>query len=170
MNSMLTQDLAQAMKTGMRRLASGVSIIASRGSDGRKCAMTASSVTSLSDTPASLLVCIHKDARINSVIAESNFFSVNVLHESQQQISQVCASSEDSDKRFSVGDWHTAPESGLPYLADAESVFICSLSAKHVYGTHNIYIGDICGVQVTDREAAPLLYLDGGYCGVKKSV
>lgn len=156
-------NLSQAMRDGMRRLASGVCVISALDEKGKRYAMTASSVTSLSDTPASLLICVHEDARIHSAIGEKNAFSISILGAHQKDISQLCASPEEGENRFSVGDWRLDADTGLYYLGDAQSVFMCELDDTHVYGTHSIFIGKITKVELPGSEIDPLIYVDGGY-------
>ncbi len=157
------QDLAQAMRDGMRRLASGVCVISSLGANNDRYAMTASSVTSLSDSPASLLVCVHREASIYQAIAAKKTFSVSVLGAYQQDISELCASPEKGESRFSKGQWQLDVDTGLYFLADAQSVFMCDVVEAHGYGTHTIYIGNIKNVELPCVEVEPLIYVDGGY-------
>src|SRR5690554_6661089 len=99
------QDLGNAMKAGMRHLASGVTIVATRGADGVPYAMTVTSVTSLSDAPASLLVCLNRSSATYQSLSDNDLFSVNILTEEQQVVSHRCASTPESGDRFSEGGW-----------------------------------------------------------------
>ena len=154
--------LKEGLRTGMRRLASGVSVIA-LAYDNKRFAMTASSVTSLSDDPASLIVCINADASIYSLMRAGQQFSVNVLSYSQQDISMACAQKELGEKRFETGLW-SQYESEVPYLQESEATFICSVDSKSVnYGTHLIAIGKVVDVITPATDADPLLYANGAY-------
>ena len=88
---MKSVEMGVAMKEGMRRLASGVSVITSVDAQGNPYAMTATSITSVSDSPASLLVCINKSTRMFEAIAEGGQFCVNLLNHDQEAISNRCA-------------------------------------------------------------------------------
>jgi flavin reductase (DIM6/NTAB) family NADH-FMN oxidoreductase RutF len=145
----------------MRRLASGVCVIAAPiGEEGF--AMTASSVTSVSDSPASLLVCINKAVSSQEYFTVcGNIFSVNVLGELQGAISDLCAGREPGKSRFSLGDWGQIE--GLPYLADAQTVFFCAVDHVIEYGTHQIVIAKINDVFIGVADVAPLVYVDGSY-------
>jgi len=155
--------LADALKKGMRNLASGVCVVTALTEEGERVAMTASSVTSVSDKPPSLLVCVNKSAGIDSALTNTDAFSVNVLSKGQQEISNTCAKPTEGDSRFSVGNWVVDDQTGLSYLDDALSVFICEKSQVVAYGTHNIYIGDIVKVQFGDGEPDILVYAKGEY-------
>lgn len=158
----MTQDLAQAMKDGMRRLASSVSVISTRAEDGSKYAMTASSVTSVSDNPPSLLVCVNQSTRIAPVLSVGRRFAVNILGQLHQELSVICSTGEQGEQRFASDHWQTAPDQ-IPMLADAEAVFECEVDLVQAYGTHNIVVGRILAVRVLGDGPDPLIYLDGSY-------
>lgn len=156
-------DLAQQMREGMRRLASGVCVVTANNQEGQRFAMTASSVTSLSDNPPSLLVCINLDARINQPMLDSGSFCINILSQSQQLVSNTCASPNTDEERFAVGDWVKNQATGLYYLNDAEAVFFCDKADVLSHGTHNIFIGNIKQVALGAEDISPLIYLNGTY-------
>ncbi len=159
---MKSVEMSVAMKEGMRRLASGVSVITSVDLKGNPYAMTATSVTSVSDSPASLLVCINKSTRMFEAIAEGGQFCVNLLSHDQESISNRCASGDQGAGRFELGAWSSARS--LPYLDGALAAFFCRQDQCIDYGTHRIVIGEIEEVLVADSdEINPLVYLNGGY-------
>jgi flavin reductase (DIM6/NTAB) family NADH-FMN oxidoreductase RutF len=163
----MMQNLAQAMRNGMRRLPSGVCVVSAQAADGRKYAMTASSVTSVSDNPPSLLVCVNQQARICPVLTPSQRFAVNILGKDHQDISVLCATGDQGEKRFNLGKWLLAPDQ-TPYLQDAEAVFECEVDLVQPYGTHNIIVGKIIAVRVASSGPAPLVYLDGSYRNISQ--
>ncbi len=158
-------SLKDALRLGMRRLASGVCVISTQV-DGQRYAMTASSVTSLSDSPASLLVCVNKDAAMRPFFTYGQSFVVNVLSQSQQDISNLCASAQSGEERFALGDWQENDKQ-MPYLADAQVNFFCQVdNDNYHYGTHQIVIGCLEEVTVSEAGVAPLVYVDGGYAKI----
>lgn len=156
------EQLVQAMKAGMRRLAAGVSIISAVDHQGTRYAMTASSVTSVSDNPPSLLICINQNARICPALTVGETFAINVLGQTHTDVSIVCSTGDQGDKRFDVGHWSLTP-TNTPILADAEAVFECTVDLVQAYGTHHIVVGRINSVIVSASAADPLIYCDGGY-------
>lgn len=125
--------------------------------------MTVSSVTSVSDNPPSLLVCINKQISLQGHLENPGcVFAVNVLFSDQKQVSNVCAGFEPVHDRFSVGNWLEGPEN-VPYLTDSEAVFFCRTDKVVSYGTHHIVIGRIEDVLVSERHTDPLVYHNGGY-------
>lgn len=164
---MLTEpfdDLAAGLRAGMRRMAQSVCVLSAIARDGARHAMTASSVTSVSAEPASLLVCVNRGASLHPVLLDQAArFCVNLLGADMQALSQLCAGGAQGDGRFALGDWRTHVETGSPFLADAQANFFCTADARLDYGTHLICVARITHVQVAAGEVRPLVYLDGAY-------
>lgn len=164
---MQNNQLSQDMKLGMRRLAAGVCVLSTRTDNGELFAMTVSSVTSVSDNPASLLVCINKQVSQQGHLSTlGNQFAINILAQNQQDISNVCAGRDPLKDRFSVGVW-AQDKLGIPYLMDAQAVFFCRVDMASVYGTHHIVVGLIHNVLVGDNALDPLVYVDGRYASLQ---
>lgn len=160
---MQNNNLAVSMKLGMRRLASGVCVLSTRLDNDQRFAMTVSSVTSVSDSPASLLVCINQLVSQQAHLAtKGSQFAINVLSSNQQDVSNICAGREPTRDRFDVGCWEE-DDSGLPVLGGAQAVFVCQTDQVMTYGTHKIVIGVIHRVIINGAEVDPLLYADGSY-------
>ncbi|HSX49949.1 MAG TPA: flavin reductase family protein [Cellvibrio sp.] len=162
---MQNTNLAASMKLGMRRLASGVCVLSTMLPGNQRFAMTVSSVTSVSDSPASLLVCINQLVSQQGHLATiGSQFAVNVLSTDHVDVSNICAGREPNRNRFEVGHWDE-DDTGLPVLADAQAVFICQTDQVSTYGTHKIIVGVIHKVILNGSEVNPLLYADGSYGG-----
>jgi flavin reductase (NADH) len=160
-------SLQEALRLGMRRLASGVCVISTKV-DERAYAMTASSVTSVSDSPASLLVCVNQDAAMQPVLTMGQSFVINVLSQAQQEVSNTCASRKEGVERFDVGNWEHDEVSGMPYLVDAQVSFFCTVdNDNYIYGTHQIVIGQLDKIAVSKDEVNPLIYVDGAYKAIQ---
>jgi flavin reductase (DIM6/NTAB) family NADH-FMN oxidoreductase RutF len=156
-------ELGEGLRLGMRRLASGVCVV-STVADGKRFAMTASSVTSLSDSPASLLVCVNASAAIQPFLVKGHVFTVNILGADQEEISNKCARPSSGEDRFNVGEWSRPDESSAPFLKRAQAVFFCEVdNDNYQYGTHHIVIGRISNVVVPEEAASSLIYLNGKY-------
>lgn len=165
---MSNNNLASEMKQGMRRLASGVCVLSTRVNEKERFAMTVSSVTAVSDDPASLLVCINKNISLKGYLEQVGCtFAINALTVDQIDVSNVCAGVGPPCDRFLVGNWG---EGADPYLTDAAAVFLCHTDEVLSYGTHNIIVAKIDSVQTPLKESLPLLYHDGSYgCFLKNS-
>ena len=161
--------LSDLMKQGMRQWASGVAIVSAKDAQGHLHAMTASSLTSVSDSPPSLLVCINKNARMSSVLENGSArFCVNILAYEHEHLSNLCATPDAYDRGFNEGHWDT---STTAKLLDALAVFECVVDQRVEYGTHFIVIGKIESVAVlasSKAEPNPLCYCSGGYRQLQK--
>lgn len=150
-----------ALRAGMRRLAASVCVITAVDSSGQRHAMTATAVTSVSDDPASLLVCVNRNAGLYDILTQGDRFAVNVLSAHQADISVRCATGDSGEARFALGHW--GDNAGLPWLREAQAVFFCHTARQLTHGTHLVAIGDIDKVLVADGAIDPLLYADGHY-------
>ncbi|HTF98773.1 MAG TPA: flavin reductase family protein [Cellvibrio sp.] len=160
---MQNNNLAVSMKLGMRRLASGVCVLSTRLAGEQRFAMTVSSITSVSDSPASLLVCINQQVSQQAHLATTgSLFAVNVLSVNHIDVSNICAGRQPNKDRFEIGNWED-DDTGLPILADALAIFICQTDQVMTYGTHKIVIGAIHKVILNETTVDPLLYADGSY-------
>ncbi len=157
------QDLAEGMRAGMRHLASGVTVVATRSKDGTCHAMTVTSMTSISDDPPSVLVCLHDVSTTYKSFSSTDIFSVNVLGVDQQDVSDRCAFTPENEDRFSVGKWVNKEDVGAPFLEGALANFLCRVTQKISYGTHTILIGNIEKAFTSNEDSNPLIYLRGGY-------
>lgn len=156
-------ELSDGLRLGMRRLASGVCVVTTCAEDSRY-AMTASSVTSLSDSPASLLVCVNKTAAIQPFLSKGQPLAINILGADQEDVSNKCAQKNAGEERFEVGEWVEHEATQLPYLKSAQAVFFCEVdNENHEYGTHQIVIGRLTDTIIPDVDVDPLIYVNGQY-------
>lgn len=156
-------DLADGMRTGMRRVAQGVTLLSALDAQGQRCVMTASAVTSVSAAPPSLLVCVNRTASLFDVLSARLRFCVNVLSRGMEEIANLCAGAVNGEERFALGDWRRAENTGLPFLWGVEVNFFCCPVAAFDHGTHLICVANIEAVFTRDGVPNPLLYIAGGY-------
>lgn len=153
---------ADLFKLGMRRLAAGVSLITTRDEAGTRHGLIATSVTSVSLEPPSLLVCINKSVSSHDALARAGIFCVNLLPEDADDIAMRFSSSRYRDVRFAEGNWSEL-ETGSPVLDNAIASFDCRITSTLDATSHTIFIGEVVGVSVPDGTVSPLLYLNGGF-------
>lgn len=157
------QDLAAAMKLGMRHLASGVAIVATRDERSSRHGMTVTSVTSLTDQPPSLLVCLNKESETCRALQNVQYFSVNVLAQNQQQVSDNFAFGSEGEARFQYGVWRDHPRYAVPQLQQSLVCFLCCRDQRVEYGNHDIVVANIMEVNVMEEELPPLIYCRNRY-------
>ena len=149
-------------RDAMRQLASGVCVVTS-GSGRDRAGLTATSVSSLSSDPPTLLVCVSRTSPGCRFLSAYGAFAVNVLAADQQEIADSFAGGSgliDTD-RFHHGLWLAMP-GGAFYLAGSVAVFDCEPEERIERHTHAIVIGRVKRVLVGDGSGA-LVSWRGGY-------
>ena len=138
---------------------SGVTVVTS-AREGRVHGMTVSAFTSLSLDPPLVLFCADKASNTHSLILESAVFSVSVLSEEQEELSNRFASKEEEDRRFDGLDCPRGA-TGCPHIPGAVLVLDCRVVERIDAGDHVIYVGQVEAASTTGR--APLVYHQGAY-------
>ena len=143
----------------MASFASGVTVVTSRGTDGVPRGFTASSFSSLSLEPRLCLVSVDNRSESLAAIRDSGAFVVNILADSQEQVSRIFASR--APDKFAEVSFTDGPATGAPILDGALAFIECRVHEMLPGGDHTILIGDIQAGEA--REGAPLLYFRGQY-------
>jgi flavin reductase len=154
--------MADHFKSGMRRLASGVSLITTEDLEGTWHGMIATSVTSVSAEPPTLLVCVNRSASCHDPLLNSGAFCVNFLGEDNDAIAGVFSSSKLKDQRFQEGDWRKMM-TGAPALAGSLASFDCRVKQQLASDSHTIFIGSVEAIELWNAPLSPLVYMNGGY-------
>ncbi|WP_307270905.1 flavin reductase family protein [Labrys wisconsinensis] len=157
-------DLADAFRLGMRRLAGGVcAVTVGRGPD--IVGLTATSVTSLSMAPPSLLVSIRQGARMLEALREARRFTVHLLGEHQLHAAEAFAGRLGPAPRSTLVDWAPAP-GGAPRLAGALCHVDCRAARLIPLFSHVVVVGVVTTVTAGDGDR-PLVYHGGGFHGLQ---
>jgi flavin reductase (DIM6/NTAB) family NADH-FMN oxidoreductase RutF len=143
----------------MRRFATGVTIITTRAPDGAVAGFTANAFASVTADPPMVLICVNRTASSHPIIAESRFFTVNVLALEQRTVAQRFASGEPSERFDGIA--YELGATGAPVLTGSLAHFDCTLAEEHTAGTHTIFLGNV--VACDSRDGAPLGYYDREY-------
>jgi flavin reductase (DIM6/NTAB) family NADH-FMN oxidoreductase RutF len=140
-------------REAMTHLASGVAVITARSEDGRPCGIAATSLTSYSAHPPSLLVSVWHGSRCHPALAESEHFGVHLLKSDELELAQRFADRELPDKFEGVEwDW----DDGVPELAGTLAYLRCRRAGNFVKYDHTMLIGDLERGRL--EQGAPLLY------------
>lgn len=136
----MTQEVDQSQfRAAMAQLGAAVNIITTDGPAGRH-GITASAVCSVTDAPATLLVCINRASRMHDIAKDNGLLAVNVLGGGHEALCGLFASNKlSSEERFATGEWR-AMDNGVPGLADALVTFSCRIDKVQDVGTHGIFI------------------------------
>lgn len=153
---------ALAFRAAMRKLAGAVSILTA-GTGEARTGLTATSVTSLSVEPPTLLICVNRSSSSLEPLLRERTFAINVLRPHHQPVADQFAGKGGlkGPERYAGADW-TRLETGAPVLADALAAFDCELEDAIERHSHVIVIGRVVASRITES-AEPLLYWSGAY-------
>ncbi|WP_111892367.1 flavin reductase family protein [Acinetobacter sp. MB5] len=140
------------------QFATGVTIITTRGQDGRKVGMTANSFSSLSLDPPLILWSLSKTAPSLPDFIAAKYFAIHMLAQEHHQLSGHFA--RPAEDKF-AGIAHHDCESGIPVLDDALATLLCRNVQQYEGGDHLIFIGQIEHYQ--KRCGEPLVFHAGQY-------
>jgi flavin reductase (DIM6/NTAB) family NADH-FMN oxidoreductase RutF len=140
-------------REAMTHLASGVAVITARRSDGAPCGIAATSLTSYSAHPPSLLVSVWHESRCHTPLAESEHFGVHLLKSDEFALAQRFADRQLADK-FAGVDWSW--DDDVPELAGTLAYLRLRRAANFVKYDHTVLIGDLEGGRLEQGE--PLVY------------
>jgi len=154
---------ADEFKAVMGKFTAGVTVVTTVAADGNLHGLTATAFTSLSMDPPLCLVCIDKKTGSHGPLTESKKFAVNILNDGQEDVSNTFAFGKGD--RFAEVKHEKGPATGCPVFPEALAWMDCEVSDILSGGDHDIFVGTIKGVHVSD--GSPLAFFGGAYGDVK---
>jgi len=154
-NTKVQEDFLMAMRV----ITSTVNVISAKFNEERH-AMTATSVASLSLNPPAMIICVNKEASIHNILRKDKKFVINVLSNKQQNLSELCSSTEEGESRFKDGGWITEDE--IVFNDNSVSNIICNCTGVVDHSTHSVFFGDVMEVK-NNNQGRALLYGAGRY-------
>jgi flavin reductase len=151
-----------AFRDAMSRLGAAVHVVTSAGPAGRT-GFTATAVCSVSDQPATLLVCLNRRSNSAPLLTQNGVFCVNTLGAAEEKLADLFAgrSGVHLEQRFALGEWITL-KTGSPVLASAVIAFDCRTIEIKAVGSHNVVFGAVEAVRLGPSGPA-LVYHDRAY-------
>ncbi len=140
------------------KFATGVTVVTCIDAKGQPCGITANSFSSVSLDPPLVLWNIAKVSNSLDAYLQAEHFAVNVLTDSQRDVSSHFAK---SDHTLFDKIQHGVSAHGAPLLADTIAQFECRTRNVHECGDHFIIVGEVLDFRSAD--AAPLLFFGGQY-------
>lgn len=130
---------------------------------GERRGVTITAACSVSDDPASVLVCLNNSNPKNAIFFRSGVFALNALGAQHQPVADAFSGRMplESDARFSVGSFGTLV-TGAPVLMDALASFDCRVTEIKEMSTHNVIFGEVVAVRYSEATSA-LLYMNRDY-------
>ena len=149
---------AASFRQALAQFSSGVTVVTTRGADGRPLGLTVTAFCSVSLEPPLVLVSVDARSEANAGLRASGLFAVSVLAEGQADVSRQFARA--GPEKFTRVELETG-ENGLPLVAGALAHLECAVRSTHAEGDHLLYVGEIGRAVV--RPGRPLVYHRGGY-------
>lgn len=153
---------ASRFREGMSRVVAAVHVVTTDGPAGRA-GFTASAVAPVTDSPASLLVCVNASGRSARGLLRNGVFCVNALGVADRAVADAFtgATGLAGAERFGAGAWGRLA-TGAPFLETALVAFDCRLLEADLVATHYVMIGAVAEVRIGPADAA-LVYCGRGY-------
>ncbi|WP_307233061.1 flavin reductase family protein [Pararhizobium capsulatum] len=150
-----------SLKTAMRRMSGGVSVITA-GVGEERTGATVTSATALSVDPPTMIVNINRSSSSWPVISRYGHFCVNILSAEQQDIADRFAGKGGlkGASRYDGAEWFTLA-SGASALRGALAVIDCEVDEIIERHSHAIILGRV--VSIVAGEGHSLLYNNGSY-------
>ena len=147
------------MRDTLALFATGVTVVAAQHGD-HVHAMTANAVTSLSLRPALVILCVSKQAKMAAELELGSPFSINILREDQQAMSN-----------FFAGQWldtlpppfHFDPWEQTPRLHGCSAALACRVDSQLEGGDHWIVVGRVRATYRATETPDPLVFYAGKY-------
>jgi 4-nitrophenol 2-monooxygenase / 4-nitrocatechol 4-monooxygenase, reductase component len=145
----------QEFRDVIGRFASGVTVITTRVDD-QDFGSTVSAVSSLTDEPPMLLVCLNQASATGQAVKRSGTFAVNVLAEDHVDIAARFASRiPDKFRGLPVERAHQ----GSPLLPGSIAHLICTVHEHVAAGTHYVFLARVDAA--ASSPGHPLAYFSG---------
>ncbi len=140
------------------RFATGVTIVATRDSNGRFVGLTANSFNSLSLDPPLILWSLSNRATSLDVFKRQRFFSISVLAVEQVEIARRFATR--LPDRFSGVAVHEGLD-GIPLIDGAVAWFECERRTQTLQGDHWLFVGEV--KRCASADGSPLVFRHGEF-------
>jgi flavin reductase (DIM6/NTAB) family NADH-FMN oxidoreductase RutF len=158
----LVQPIADMLRQAMRHWTTGVSVVTSQF-EGHRHGMTVNSFTSISLDPPHVVVTLANRTRTCALVRQSGTFSVNILRDSQQEISDRFAGRipEDNDRFHGLEVLTSA--NGLTLLTGCLAGLDCKVIHTYEMPDSTLFVGEVLEVLLAKDEGEPLLYHNRSY-------
>lgn len=150
--------LKRPFRDAMASCAAGVHVITTDGAAGRY-GITMTAVTSVTDEPPTVMLCINKEAGIIPILLQNRDLCINTLSDGQQDIAEHFAGMTNlsPEERFEYHIWHRGRRGQLE-VEGALAHLHGSIVAQHEIGTHYVFYVALDEIKVSDAAAPALLY------------
>jgi len=146
-----------AFREAMAHLGAAVNIITTDGPGGR-CGFTASAVCSLTDDPATVIVCMNRSSQQNATFKRNGVACINTLTGKQRDLSEIFSGRRNLSmlERFASARWSTLV-TGAAVLDEALLSLDCRIARSDDFGTHSLFVCSVVALTQARNDSA-LIY------------
>lgn len=158
---MKQDDLANALKSAMRRMPGPVAMVTTADpEDGSYAGLAASAVIPVAMDPPSMLVSVNRSGSAYPTMVRAGRFCINLLCNRQTDVVRQFSDPARRRERFTGTEW--SEEGGIPYLPAACFSIFCQVGQSHAFGTHDLFIGTVERV-LPGTGIDPMGWIEGGF-------
>lgn len=150
-------------RNALGRFATGVTIVTTADTAGRRYGVTANSYNSVSLDPPLVLWSLARASGSMAAFQAADAFAVHILGMHQEDLARHFAAR--SEDRFAGLDTRTG-HGGVPLFDDCVAHFECVTENRFEGGDHTIFLGRVVRFEACDHE--PLLFHRGGFTGFQR--
>ena len=157
---------SRSFRQVMGCFATGITVVTAEDSDGKALGITINSLTSVSLEPPLILFCLDRRAHIFPIFKKLEHFAVNILSNSQEDISQHFADYRHHPRPEKLWD---KPQNECPILRQTLGWMICRKTKVYKSGDHDIILGEVVKLHLSKKDLKPLLYFRSRYRSIKEA-
>ena len=150
---------AATFRRALGGFATGVAVVTTADTGGRRDGLTVNSFSSVSLDPPLILFSLGRDADSRAAFMSATHFAVNILREDQEDLSARFAAP--GPEKWRGLELETGA-GGCPLLKESLATLECEIAIRYAGGDHDIFVGRVTGLR-SDADARPLMYYRGGY-------
>ncbi len=158
-------SLQQEFRNAMSKLAAAVNIITTGGKAGTV-GITATAVCSVTDSPATVLVCVNRSSASNEIFKQNGRMCINTCASEHQEMSMHFAGMTglEMEERFALKGW-ALNQYQVPVLNGALTTLEGKISDMKEVGTHTVFFVEVEAITTQDKDA--LMYFDREFKSLK---
>lgn len=157
--------IQQQFRDAMSNLVAAVNVVTSGGEAGTV-GLTATAVCSVTDSPATVLVCVNRNSASNQIFKDNGRICVNVCAAEHKDMSMHFAGMTGlaMEDRFQLPGWEINPH-GVPVLTDSLATLEGKIKTVSEVGTHSVFFVEV--ESITTSESDALVYFSREFKSVE---
>jgi len=150
----------RSLRDAFGQFATGVTVVTTVSAAGDPIGITVNSFSSVSLEPALVSWSLDTSARRYKEFSKAEYFSVSVLTENQEQISNLFAERSWDDSVFEDVEWSKGLNN-VPKIPGVSARFHCKTANLYEGGDHLIIVAEVLEYECDAQ--APLIFCQGRY-------